>query len=108
MTFETIYKVAAGHTITVAKVNNTGHVRQVQDPTIGAVVTSSHAFGPYALSRDFIVQGDVSVVIAESDLTANIPSTAQAAILDAIPAVDQADSVSVWNDEGVLKVSTAP
>jgi cobalamin-dependent methionine synthase I len=31
-----------------------------------------------------------------------------AAIVNALPAADQDDSVTVYNDEGVLKVSTAP
>lgn len=107
MQTETIHKLKPGHTITVTKNHNVGHIRQVQDPTIGAVITGSHAFGPYALERDFLVQGDATVTIAEADLTANIPSAAQAAMLDAIPAADQEDSATVWNDEGVLKVSGA-
>lgn len=62
----TIYKLPAGHTITAAINHQGGHIRQVQDPTIGAVITSSHAFGPYSLERDFIVGGDATVTIAEA------------------------------------------
>jgi hypothetical protein len=104
----TNFKVKPGYTITVVKGQQTGHIRQVQSEAIGAVITGTHSFGPYALERDFIVQGDATVTIAESDLTANIPSTAQAAFLDAIPSADADDSATIWNDAGVLKVSTAP
>lgn len=104
----TSYKLKPAHTLTVALRNTVGgHVGQVQDPSIGAVITGSHSFGPYLLDRDFIVSGDADVTIAEADFTANVPSTAQAAMLDAIPLEDQEDSATVWSDEGVLKVSGA-
>lgn len=103
----TFYRLKPGHTITATKVNNDGFITQVQDESVRGAVTSSLSFGPYLLERDFIVQGDVSVVIAEADIAANIPSTDQAAMLDAIPAADAEDSVTVWNDAGVLKVSGA-
>lgn len=104
----TIYKLKPGHVLTVTNAGGTVHVKQVQDATVGGFVTTSTAFGPYALERDFNIWGDHTAAITESDLTANIPSVAQAAMLDAIPAADQDDSATIWNDAGVLKVSTAP
>ncbi len=104
----TLYKLKPGHVLTVTKTGGTTHVKQVQDESIGGFVTTSLAFGPYALERDFTVWGNPAVAITESDLTANIPSSAQAAFLDAVPATDQDDSATIWADEGVLKVSTAP
>jgi hypothetical protein len=106
------YALAAGHTLTVTVIDGTAHVQQIESASIAALVTNAapQVFGPYALSRTFRVQErpGVTVAIAESDLTANIPSTAQAAMLDAIPTADQDDSATVWNDAGALKVSTAP
>lgn len=106
---EILYKLKPGHTITASAARNgVGHIRQVQDETVASrITTSAVTYGPYMLERDFIVQGDVAVTMAEADIAANIPSAAQAAMLDAIPAADQEDSATVWNDEGVLKVSTA-
>jgi hypothetical protein len=105
-----LHHLPAGHTLTVSIFDGAGYVQQVQDPTIGQRVTNAAAvvYGPYMLDRSFTTQGAVSVVIAEADIAANIPSTAQAAMLDAIPTADQDDSATVWNDGGVLKVSTAP
>jgi hypothetical protein len=108
----TNYPVPAGHTIAVSVVDGSAHVEQVENSSISARVTNSApaSFGPYLLPRTFRVQAglNATVTIAEADIAANIPSTAQAAMLDAIPTADQEDSSTVWNDEGVLKVSTAP
>jgi len=104
----TLYNLKPGHVLTVTSGGGTVHVKQVQSDTVGGFVTTTLAFGPYALERDFTVWGNASVAVTESDLVANIPSTAQAAMLDAIPAADQDDSSTIWNDAGVLKVSTAP
>lgn len=107
---QTHYTLPAWHTLTATVVDGKGSVRQANDPTVGANITNAGAsvFGPYMNSRVFNATSNVTVVIAESTALANIPSTAQAALLDAIPIVDQDDSVSVWNDAGALKVSTAP
>lgn len=111
MVLDKLYPLAAGHTLTVTVLGGVAHVQQLENASIAASVTTTQTFGPYALDRTFRVQeggNAVSVEIAESDLIANIPSTAQAAMLDAIPAADQDDSSTIWNDGGVLKVSTAP
>lgn len=107
---KSLHILPAGHTLTVSIFDGTGSIRQVEDPTIGQIVTNaaSVVYGPYMLQRSFETQGAVTVVIAEADIAANIPSAAQAAMLDAIPTTDQDDSATVWNDGGVLKVSTAP
>lgn len=60
----TIYKLNAGYTLTVtAGDGKTAHVRQVEDSTIGAVVTSSQAFGPYYTDKQFSVTGDATVAM---------------------------------------------
>lgn len=105
----TRYQVPVGHKITVAVVDGSAHIRQDQDSSVASLVTNANtvSFGPYFLPRSFVVQesGNATVTVAESDIVANVPSTAQKAVLDGIPVTDQQDSVSVWNDEGVLKVS---
>lgn len=104
-----LHSLPAGHTLTATVVDGSGYVRQVESAAIGGIVTNSAAavYGPYSLPRTFTVTNNVRVVIAEADTAANIPSTAQAAMLDAIPTADVEDSATVWNDEGVLKVSTS-
>lgn len=106
------YTLPAGHTLTVSVVDGSAHVQQIESASIAALVTNaaSAVFGPYLLPRNFRVQdgGNVTVVIAEADVAARIPSADQKALLDNIPTADAQDSVTVWNDEGALKVSTAP
>jgi hypothetical protein len=98
----------AGHTLTVSVVDGKAHVRQLEDFSIGALVTNDApaVFGPYGLPRNFRVQddGNASAVVAEAD---TLPSALQKAALDAIPTVDAEDGVTVWDDAGVLKVSTS-
>lgn len=112
MVTNTNYPLPAGHTLTVSVVDGKAHVEMVGNPSVAALVTNAGAsvFGPYMVAHTFRVQqsGNATVAIAEADPTANIPSSAQAAILDAIPTADAEDGVTVWNDEGVLKVSSAP
>lgn len=85
-------------------------MRQVENAVIAALVTnaSPQVFGPYAIPHNFIVQDhrNTSVAIAAADFAADVPSAAQAALLDAIPSADQEDGATVWNDDGTLKVST--
>lgn len=95
----TYHHVPAGHTITVTIVDGTGFARQSENPAIAGIVSNANpqTFGPYPFDRGFVVQGNVSVSIAESDF---------AELIRDIPTVDPADDgVSVWNDSGVLKVS---
>lgn len=111
MARDTHHYVPAGNTITVTVSVDMAHVVDASDPSVKGVATvgSPVAFGPYAVPHTFRVQDDganSSVVIAASDLTANIPSTAQAAMFDAIPAEDAEDGETVWNDVGTLKVSS--
>ena len=102
-----LYTLPAGHTLTATVVDGKGYVRRQDNPAVAGIVTNAAAavYGPYLAPHVFEVQGDVSVVIAESDTLDNVPSAAQAAMLDAIPTTDQEDSTTVWSDEGVLKVS---
>jgi hypothetical protein len=95
-----LHVLRAGHLLTVSVVDGSAHIRQVEDPSIAAIVTNSAArsFGPYFLDRSFVVKGVASVVISEAD---------KSALLNNIPTTDQEDSVTVWNDGGVLKVSTS-
>lgn len=106
------HQLPASHTLTVSVVDGKAYARQVEDSTISALVTNAAAvvFGPYLLDRSFIVQhqGNATAVIAEADVSANIPSADQKALLDGIPTEDAGDGVTIWNDAGVLKVSTAP
>ncbi len=105
-----LYTLPIGHTLTATIVDGTGYVRRQDNPAIGGRITNAVAavYGPYLAPHVFEVQGDVAVVIAEASTLDNVPSTAQAAMLDAIPETDPADDgVTVWNDEGVLKTSGA-
>lgn len=104
-----LYTLPAGHTLTATIFDGSGYVRRIDNPTIGGRLTNAAeaVYGPYLAPHTFEVQGEVTVVIAEADTLDNVPSAAQAAMLDAIPSTDQEDSATVWNDEGTLKVSSA-
>lgn len=104
------FPLPACHTITVSVPGGKVSVRQVEDGSIGAIASfgADVSFGPYLLDRSFDVFGVASVTIAESDPMAKIPTAAEKAILAGIPTVDPADDgVSIWSDNGVLKVSGA-
>lgn len=58
----TIYALPAGNTITVSISDGSCHISQVQDSSIGAIVTSSKTFGPYSIARDFVVSGGSNTV----------------------------------------------
>lgn len=73
---------------------------------VGASISSATTYGPYLVEHEFEVRRRNTGVIATSDPLAALQSATD--IVEAIPATDQTDSVTVWNDEGVLKVSTAP
>jgi len=99
-----------GWTLTASVVDGSGYIRRADNPAIGGIVTNAApvVYGPYLTERTFEVQGEVTVVIAEASILDNVPSAAQAAMLDAIPTTDPADDgVTVWNDDGVLKTSGA-
>jgi hypothetical protein len=100
-----LFTLPASHTLTVTPVH--GAIRVVRmDGGLAANITVATVYGPYAVAREFEVVGQCTGVIAESDgLTA---INAAVDIIEAIPATDQDDSATVWNDAGVLKVSTAP
>lgn len=104
-----LHTLPAGHTLTATVVDGKGFVRRLDNPAIGGLLTNAApaVYGPYLAPHAFEVQGAVTVTIAEASTLDNVPSAAQAAMLDAIPTADQEDSATVWNDEGVLKVSTA-
>lgn len=104
MTARSAYHLPAAHTLAVTALVGVVITEQRQDSTVRAV--GSATFGPYLLDRDFIVHGDATVVIAES--TGAAVSAAQKAALDGIPAEDAEDGETVWNDDGSLKVSSAP
>ena len=55
---------------------------------------------------EFVVTADGKITIASGG-ELEISGTDFAAILAAIPTSDQEDSSTIWNDNGVLKVSTA-
>lgn len=66
-----------------------------------------------SIRGQIVFDDDASVVYINDDDVD--PSGSQAtdraallALLSAIPESDQTDSVTVWNDSGVLKVSSAP
>lgn len=104
-----LHTLPAGHTLTASIFDGAGYVRRLDNPFIGGRLTNAApaVYGPYLAAHNFEVQGEVTVVIAEAATLNNVPSVAQAAMLDAIPAADQEDSETVWNDEGTLKVSSA-
>lgn len=104
------YTLPVGHMLTVTVRRGSVHVVRLDDPTTAALVSSSAVYGPYALEKTFRVQdeGNVNVAIAESDFAANTPSADEKAMLDAVPVEDQEDGSTVYADEGVLKVSSAP
>lgn len=59
-----IHKLSAGHTLTVSVSDGSAHVKQIEDASIGAVVTSSKSFGPYLVERNFTVSDNATVTIA--------------------------------------------
>lgn len=98
-----MFTMPAGQVATIAARNGSGHVRREDDATIGAIIneTTPATFGPYAQARNFVLSGDATVTIADA-------ATDAAAIVAAVPVADQDDSVTVWNNAGVLQTSTAP
>lgn len=62
----TIYQVKAGQVLTVV---GTVHVRQVEDATVGAVVTTSTTFGPYLRDKHFRIVGDATASVADASDT---------------------------------------
>lgn len=106
------HHLKAGHTLTVTVVDATANISDPAGVIAAQRITNSAALvlGPYLIDRSFDLQhtGNATVAIAEADVAANIPSADQATMLDAIPIADQNDSETVWNDAGVLKVSSAP
>jgi len=102
-----IFHLPAAHTLTVTPVHGAVTVRRLDGGIASANITSATVYGPYMIDRDFSVTGGPCTgVIAESDGLAAINAAVD--IVEAIPATDQDDSATVWNDSGVLKVSTAP
>lgn len=100
-----LHVLPAGHTITATIIDGSGFLRQVDDPSIGSRVTNSApvTFGPYGVERRFTSQGQVTVAIAVAE---TLPTVGQKAMLDNISTTDPADDgVTIWADEGVLKVS---
>lgn len=56
-----------------------------------------------------VASGGAVTVEDGGDVTFGGESAADVvALIAAIPTTDQNDSVTIWNDEGVLKVSSAP
>ena len=60
-----IHKLKAGNTITVSVAEGSASVKQVEDATVGAIVTLTRTFGPYFVDRSFVVSDNATVVIAE-------------------------------------------
>jgi hypothetical protein len=58
-----LHKLKAGHTITASVLDAEATIHQVEDATIGAIVTSSKTFGPYVVDRNFVVSDNAIVVI---------------------------------------------
>ena len=105
---KTIHELPAAYVMTVSVTGGTAHARRADDATVGGIasVGSNVTFGPYQIDRKVVVTGVANVAVAASDTAAATASAV--AIIAAIPATDQEDSATVWNDVGVLKVSTAP
>lgn len=73
--------------------------------TAGGTLTDAHVLvGNGAnVATDVAVSGDVTLANTGAVTVTGIHGTA----VSAIPITDQEDGVTVWNDSGVLKVSTS-
>jgi hypothetical protein len=60
-----VYKLKAGSTLTVSVSEGTASVKQVEDATVGAIVTLSRTFGSYPVDRTFVVSDNATVTISE-------------------------------------------
>jgi hypothetical protein len=101
-----IHSLPSGHTLTVTPTHGGVTVRRT-DGAVSQNITVATAFGPYMVDREFLVSGGrASIVVAASDNLAAI--NAAVAVVTGIPTADQDDSSTIFNDAGVLKVSTAP
>lgn len=58
------HKLPAGHTLTVSVSDGEASAKQIEDGTVGAVVTSAKTFGPYLVDRSFLVSDNATVTIA--------------------------------------------
>lgn len=66
-----IYKVPAGHVLTVSVESGTVHVRQLEDQAIGALVVTTQTFGPYLVERSFILTGSVNFLVEIAPVTSD-------------------------------------
>ena len=66
-----IYRLPVGHELVVTAGDKPASIKQVEDPTIGAVIhdLNSRTFGPYLVERSFKVSDGAAVVIAASDIS---------------------------------------
>lgn len=97
-----LFKLPAAHTLTVTPLHGAVVVRRLDGGLAAASVSSATVYGPYMIEREFEVIGRASGVIAEDDRSSVID------VVEVIPTTDQNDSSTIFNDGGVLKVSTAP
>jgi hypothetical protein len=100
-----LFTLPPGKTLTITPSHGPVYVL-APSVSIGASVSSVTTYGPYFNEALFEVRGRATGTFANVEPLADIQAAAD--IVDAVPAEDQSDSVTVWNDEGVLKVSTAP
>lgn len=69
-------KVPIGNTLIVTAVGVTASVKQVEDPTIGALIwpATNRIFGPYLVERNFLVSETATATLAVRATAANIGS----------------------------------
>lgn len=89
------------HVYNMRIMRNGSHV--TGDPRIKMVLDDS-GIG----TIDFLTNGEKIEAELETVSGQSADITAALALIAAIPVTDQDDSETIWNDEGVLKVSSAP
>jgi hypothetical protein len=58
-----IYRLPAGHIITVTVTDGFGSIKQIEDATIGATFATSKTYGPYFVERSFAISNNATVAI---------------------------------------------
>jgi hypothetical protein len=100
-----LFTLPPGKTLTLTPIHGPVYVLAAS-AGVGASISSSTTYGPFLNEHTFEARGRATGVVSASEPLAGIQSAAD--IVEAIPVEDQDDSSTVWNDEGVLKVSSAP
>lgn len=97
-----IYKVPAGHVLTVTVESGAVHVRQVEDQAIGALVVASQTFGPYLVDRNFTLTGGVNFSVQIAPVTSDTRQLMLSAEAEPVDAVRASLVVNPTGDDNAL------